>query len=248
MSTAPITLQPGTYSVPQPPPPVIVNNTFIPAVQNAPFELLWGVGRTKPIQNPPVHGTATWTQGSPSLLTYAPAKLNGDRDNLYCLRRMGSYGLPDFSKATYFCESQVFTVSDVLAPEALELDWHMQPSGSTKVCNPGIQLLAGKPWSVRGFDYIKKAWIDLGVTFDGNILSSGCLIAAEYAVNPGISFSYISVSINGLKFPLKNPYTQAMTTGSAVTSPVFNKALQTDSSAAATPFTLKVDQLTLNYR
>jgi hypothetical protein len=248
MSTAPIILQPGTYSVPPPAPPVTINSTFIPAVQNAPFELLWGVGRSKPVNNPPVHGTATWTQGSPSVLTYAPADLPNDRDNIYCLRRMGNLGLPDFSKATYFSESEVYAVSDVLAPEALETDWHMQPVG-TKIINPGLQFLAGKPWNIRLWDQVKGSWQDAGVTFDGNILSGqGALFAAEYTVIPGTSFSCISVSVNGLKFPFKNPYTQPLKNGSAVTSPVFNKAVQADANGVATPYTLKVDQLTLIYR
>jgi hypothetical protein len=248
MSTAPIILQPGTYSVPQPL-PITINNTFIPAVQNAPFELLWGVGRSKPIQNPPVHGTATWTQGSPSVLQYNPVQLTGDRDNIYVLRRMGNLGLPDFSKATYFCESQIYAVSDVTAPEALEMDWHMQPVG-TKILNPGLQLLAGKPvWSIRLWDEIKSSWQDAGVTFDGNILAgNGAMFAGEYTVVPGVSFTYVSVSVNGLKFNLKTPYTQALKVGTAVTSMVFNKACQGDCDGLATPFTLKVDQLTLNYR
>lgn len=246
--TTPIVLQPGTYSVPQPPPPpqpVIINTTILPAIQNAPFELLWGVGRTHPIQNPPIHGTATWTQGEPSVLDYKPVAIAGDRDNLYALRELGSY-LPDFSAATSFTESEIYTVSDITAPEALEVDWHMQAKGSTQIANPGLQLLSGKPnWQVRGFDYIRKTWVPLNVTFPGTSLASGMQFGATYKLING-QLVFVEVDINGLKFPVT--FSQALATGKAVAAQVFNKAIQTDCNGSATPYRLKVGALTLTYQ
>lgn len=239
----PITLQPGTYIVPPPPPvppPVTINRTILPALQIAPFELLWGVGRTKPINNPPVHGTATYTPGEPAVIDYHPVVLPIDRDNLYCLRRLASY-LPDFSGMTRCTESEVYTVDNPSNVQALETDWHIQIGKG--IWNPGMQLLPGTPWRVRGFDYTAKHWTDLGVTFDGSLLTKGILFGAEYIISPD-ALTFVSVTVSGVRTPVK--FTQPVVQ-SANSAMVFNKAIQLDATANANPYVLKVGQLTVSY-
>jgi hypothetical protein len=240
----PTILTPGDYTVPQPTPPQIVTKTILPSLQIAPFELEWGVGRTHPVQNPQIHGTATWTPGEPSVLDYKPVMLSGDRDNLYCPRRLGQY-IPDFSSATNFSESEVYTVNDITAPEALEVDWHMQAKGSAKIANPGLQLLSGNPnWQVRGFDYIRKVWVSLNVTFPGSALLAGLQFGADYKID-NISMSFVNVYLNGIKFPVT--FSQPLAVGSVASSQIFNKALQVDANGSAKPYVLKVGQLTVSY-
>ncbi len=237
-----VTLSPGTYVVPPPPPPVTITKTILPALQISPFELLWGVGRSHPVTNPLIHGTATWNPGEPSVLDYHPVNIPSDRDNLYCLRRLGKY-VPDFSGATKFTESEIYTVSDVNAPEALEADLHLQPVG-TKVYNPGLQLLRGSPWSVRLWDHVKKDWEPSGVSFNGNALLAGLSIGAEYLISDA-GLTYSAVIVQGNRFP--QSYFVPVVTAAEVTSQVFNKAVQVDANGTATPYVLKVGQLTVSF-
>lgn len=243
----PVMLQPGTYVVPAPPPipptppPVIVTRTILPALQMAPFELLWGVGRTHPINNPPVHGTATWIPGEPAVCDFHPVVLQGESDNLYCLRRLAAY-LPDFSGMTHLSESEVYTVNNPGNVQALETDWHIQIG--TRIWNPGMQLLPGKPsWTVRGFDYTAKRWQDLGVSFDGSLLTTGISFGGKYIISP-TSLSFVSVTVNGQETPVSfvQPAVQA-----ASSAMVFNKAVQLDATGDAKPYVLKVGQLTVAY-
>jgi len=237
-------LQPGDYTVPQPPlplPPVTVTQTILPALQIAPFELLWGVGRSHPVPNPPTHGTATWTPGEPTTCDFRPIKLpGGESDNLYALRRLGAY-LPDFSGITHLQESQTLQVSDPVAVQALETDWHIQISKS--VWNPGLQLLPGSPWSVRGFDYTAKKWVSLGVTFDGTALASGLTLAAEYLISP-TSLSFVSVTVNGQRTPVSFVQPVVAMANAAM---VFNKAVQLDARADALPYIVKIGKMTVSY-
>lgn len=236
-------LGPGNYTVAPVPPPVTITKTILPALQNAPFELLWGVGRSHPVNNPPTHGTATWTPGEPAILDYHPVPLPADRDNLYCLRRLGQY-LPDFSGATQFTESEVYTVSSLTAPEALEVDWHMQPVGA-KVYNPGLQLLPGSPsWTVRLWNQFRGDWEPSGATFDGNALLTGLAFGGEYAITPS-GLTYLAVTVGGVRFP--QSLTVPPIAVAPVTKQVFNKAVQTDANGQAAPYTLRIGKMTVTY-
>ena len=236
----PTILAPGDYTVPAPPPPVVTTRTILPALQMTPFELLWGVGRSHPVPNPPVHGTATWTPGEPAVLDFRPARLQGDSDNLYCLRRLAQY-LPDFSAAASYTESETYQVSDLSAVQALETDWHIQ-LGQT-VWNPGLQLLPGTPWQVRGFDYVNKRWVSLGVTFDGGLLTAGLSFGAEYGFTSKV-LDFVAVTVNGHRTPVN--FSQPVTTV-ATSATVFNKAVQADATSDARPYVLKVGKLTVSY-
>jgi hypothetical protein len=239
-----IVLIPGSYVVPQPPPiPPPVNTTLLVGLNRSPFELLWGVGRSKPITNPPIHGTATWTPGEPGVLDFHPALLpGGESDNILAIQRLGQY-LPDFSQATKFSESQIYTVNDTKPVQALETDWHMQIG--TKVWNPGLQLFPGKPnWSVRGFDYINKVWVPLGVTFDPAVLLTGCMIGGNYTISQ-LMMSHTAVTINGLKFPVS--FAQSVATAAAIPQPAFVKSVQADANSLAQPYVLKVGKMQVSW-
>lgn len=239
-------LSPGDYTVlaPQLGPPT----SILPALQIAPFELLWGVGRSNPVQNPSIHGTATWTPGEPATLDYHPVKLPTDRDNLYCLRRLGQY-IPDFSAATKLVESQVLQVSDLSSPEAIETDWHLQAPTviGSKVLNPGLQLLpTGKAiWTVRLWDHIKGGWeLASKCTLDGSVLLAGVLFGAEYYVSPA-GLTYNAVTINGIRFA--QTYSVPGKDAPPVKQQVFNKAIQVDANGAASPYQLKVGKMTITF-
>lgn len=232
-------LQPGDYTVPQPLPPK-PPLTILPALQMAPFELLWGVGRSHPVQNPPTHGTATWTPGEPAVCDFRPIAIAGDSDNLYALRRLAAY-LPDFSGMTHLSESVVYTVNTPANVQALETDWHVQIGN--RVWNPGLQLLPGKPWSVRGFDYTAKRWIGLGVTFDGSQLIRGLAFGAEYIISP-TSLAFVSVTAAGETAPVG--FVQPVVTVGE-SAMVFNKAVQLDAQASAKPYVLKIGQMMVGY-
>lgn len=237
----PTILQPGDYTVPVLPPPLTITKTILPALQTASFELLWGVGRSNPVNNPPTHGTASWTPGEHATCDFRPIVLpNGESDNLYCLRRLAPY-LPDFSSMTHLSESEVYSVDKPQNVQALETDWHVQIG--TRVWNPGLQLLPGKPWSVRGFDYTAKKWVALGVTFDGSLLTKGVQFGADYIISP-TSLAFTSVTINGEKTPLSFVQPVTMVATNAM---VFNKSVQLDATGDAKPYVLKVGQLTVSY-
>lgn len=236
----PTILAPGDYTVAPAPPPVTINRTILPALQMAPFELLWGVGRSKPVTNPAVHGTATFTPGEPAILDFHPVVISGDSDNLYCLRRLAQY-LPDFSGMSHCLETEVYTVDKPQNVQAVETDWHIQIGKS--VWNPGLQLLPGNPWRVRGFNYTAKHWQDLGVTFDGNLLTTGVQFGAEYIISQ-TSLSFVSVTTNGEATPVS--FVQPVVTAST-SMMVFNKAIQTDATSDAKPYVLKVGKLTVVY-
>jgi hypothetical protein len=236
----PTILIPGDYTVPILPPPVTITKTILPALQMAPFELLWGVGRTKPINNPATHGIALWEAGEPATCDFRPVPLAGDSDNLYCLRRLAPY-LPDFSAMTHLSESEVYTVDKPGNVQALETDWHIQIGKN--IWNPGMQLLPGKPWTVRGFDYTAKKWVGLGVAFDGSRLTSGIQFGAEYIISP-TSLAFVSVTVAGVTTPVSFVQPVVLSSTSAL---VFNKAVQLDATGDAKPYILKVGQLTVAY-
>lgn len=230
-------LQPGDYTVPPPLPPI----TRLVGLQNAPFELLWGVGRSNPVQNPALHGTASWAQGEPSTLTFKPIKLPNDRDNLYCVRRLGlSLNQSSVAAATSLTESQTLQVDVLANVEAIETDWHIQ--AGTLIWNPGLQLLPSGV--VRGWQNTAKDWVDLTVRFSPQLLLSGLTLAAEYKMTTQ-SLIHVAVTINGQRTPVS--LTQPVVTA-PVAGFVFNKAVQTDANGAAAPYVLKVGQMQVSWQ
>jgi hypothetical protein len=213
------------------------------ALQSSPWELLWGVGRSKPINNPPVHGTATMIPGEPAIIDYHPAVIDGDSDNLYCLRRLAPYvNLTRLQQATRFSLSYQLSINDLSAVQAIESDFQRQLG--FKVWNMGYQLLpsGGGSWVVRAFNYTEKRWVTTGVSFNPDLITGGRTvgITSTYTLS-STSETHESIRFgDGPTQPVG--FSQPVFTSKTMAT-AFNVACQLDSRSTAKPYTVKLGQV-----
>lgn len=213
------------------------------ALQSSPWELLWGVGRSHPVTNPPIHGTATFTVGEPATIDYHPIVLPADRDNLYCLRRLAPYvNLARLQQATQFSLSWQMSVNDISAPEAIESDFQRQLGN--KVWNMGYQFLSqgSSPWLVRAFNYTTKDWKDTGLRLDPSLLAGGrtLTVAATFTLSDATE-THNTLSFNG-GVPQQVGFSQPVFT-SATQSTLFNVAMQLDANGTAKPYQVRLGKV-----
>jgi hypothetical protein len=239
----PTTLQPGTYIVPPIPPaplPVVIAKTIFAGLQTGRFDMLWGVGRSKPIDNPPVHGSIVQIPGAPATFDFHPTVIAGDSDNLYCLRRLIDQADPILlANAINFSNSAWVQIDNPANSQAFEFDY---PTPLTKG-TMGIQLLPGKPaWSIRAFDYGISTWRPLaGTQFDPALLKTGAVFGGEYTCD-GEEVNHTAVLINGVK--IKVSYSQAC--GPKI-PPRLNAAFQMDATGDAKAYVVKLDKFTVTF-
>lgn len=234
-------LQPGTYIIPDPPPPQVVTKTKVMfcGLQGGNFQTLWGVGRTKPINNPPIHGSVVQTPGQPSTFQFNPVSIQGDSDNLYCLQRLVTQIDPSLlQNATQFSNSAWIQIDNPVNCQAFEFDLPTPLNAGTM----GIQLLPGKPfWSIRAFDYTIKSWRPLGAqtNFDPTLLQKGAVFGGEYTCD-GKTIEHKSVTINGTKVNVT--YSQSC---GVPLEPRFNAAFQLDATGDAKPYKVLLNNFTV---
>lgn len=237
----PTILQPGDYTVPKPElaPPTTVVKTIFAGLQLGSFQALWGVGRTKPITNPPTHGMVTQTPGSPATFDFHPVTLSGDSDNLYCLRRLVDQVDPALlAQATKFSNSCWIQIDNPGNVQAFEFDLPTPLNAGTM----GIQLLPGKPfWSIRAFDYPNKHWVSLeGTNFDPALLANGAVFGGEYTCD-GSQVHHTAALIGTGKITVN--YSQNL--GQKL-SPRLNAAFQLDATGDAKPYKVSLNNFQIS--
>lgn len=213
-------------------------------LQGSPWELLWGVGRSHPVTNPPIHGTASFVVGEPAEIIFAPAVLpSGESDNLFALRRTAPYiplaRLQSASKLTY---SLQLGVSDPTAVQALETDLQMQLG--TKVWEAGFQFHPGSPkWTLNVYNKAQGAWQPTGLTLDPALISGGktASIVQELAIDPS-GLTYTAISLNGTRQSLgiHNPVVTDTHSFNYL-----NIAVQPDAMASAKPYNVTLGAVSL---
>lgn len=234
-------LTPGTYNVPEPPPPQVITKTKIVfcGLQAAGFQTLWGVGRTKPVNNPPIHGSVVQTSGTPSTFQFSPVPIQGDNDNLYCLQRLVTQVDPSLlQNAKEFTNSVWVQIDNPANCQAFEFDLPTPLNVGTM----GLQLLPGTPtWSMRAFDYTIKSWRPLGpqTNFDPTLLKMGAVFGGEYTCD-GKTIEHKAVVINGIKSFVT--YTQSC---GAPIAPRLNNAFQLDATGDAKPYKVLLNNFTV---
>jgi len=234
-------LPPGDYTVqqpPAPPQPTAVTKIVFAGLQLGSFQTLWGVGRTKPINNPPTHGNVTQQPGTPATFVFEPIPLSGESDNLYCMRQLVTQVDPQIlAKATNFTQSMWVQIDNPANCQAFEFDCPTPLNVGTM----GIQLLPGKTsWSVRAFDYTIKSWRPLsGTNFDPTLLKAGTTVTAEYACD-GKTIEHKNVTINSMKIPVT--YSQSC---GATLKPRLNAAFQLDAAGDAKAYKVALNNFTL---
>lgn len=229
-------LQPGDYTVPVPEP--VLPKVVFAGLQTGSFQTLWGVGRTKPVSNPAVHGTVTQTPGTPATFQFNPANLPNDNDNLYCMRQLVSQVDPTFlANATKFSNSCWIQIDNPANCQAFEFDLPTPLNVGTM----GIQLLPGKPnWIIRAFDYTIKSWRPLaGTSFDPALLTKGAVFGGEYTCD-GKTIEHTSVLINGVFIPI----TYSQSCGAAL-KPRFNAAFQLDATGDGKAYKVSLNNFTV---
>lgn len=233
----PTILQPGDYTVP-PPQTKIVPKVIFAGLQSGSFQTLWGVGRTKPVSNPAIHGSVAQTPGTPAVFQFNPVQLGTDNDNLYCMRQLVTQIDPLLlASATKFTNSARVQIDNPANCQAFEFDLPTPLNVGTM----GIQLLPGKiSWSIRAFDYTIKTWRPLaGTNFDPSLLKSGAMFGGEYTCD-GKTIEHTAVTINGVKIPV----TYSQSCGASIT-PRFNAAFQFDATGDARPYKVTLDKFTV---
>lgn len=227
--------------------------TLIALEQSPWWELLWGVGRSKPINNPPQHGSATFSigkPGQPSVLDFHPLALpTKESDNLYCLRRLASYvPLERLQKARKFTMSYWLQVSDISAVQAVESDYQLQLGQS--LWNMGLQFI---PWTlnadpakatfnIRAFNYQKSSWVATGLSIPASFLLSGMTVLAEFSITD-TSETHESLTINGNR-KLLGISQPVVSRSNSVNE--FNIAFQADATADAKSYRLSVQNVSVS--
>lgn len=254
MSTSPVILAPGMYSVPQSapiPPPVLITKTTVLGLQLGNFTPVWGVGRSVPVNNPSVHGTCTQTPGMtgvPATYQFNPVKItdpNGKpaSDNLYMMRQMIDQVSNDLlEKAVNFTNSTWMSVDTISNCQAIELDYPTPKTNGTM----GLQVLqqSGITWQVRAFDFNIGQWVALsGTSFSSAIFKTGFVLGGEYTCD-GVSVTHTAVTINGLRVPVK--YTQPC--GKPRVNLLFNAAFQMDATVSALAYKLSLNKFCASFQ
>lgn len=250
MSTTPTVLSPGLYSVPQPPPPplpVQITKIVIPGVQMGSFTSVWGVGRSEPTPNPPVHGSVTQVPGSPSVFNFSPAKIVNSKgqpasDNLYNFRDFtDQVDLTLLAKATQFSNSMWLELNQPVNSQAVELDFPLPSFVGTM----GLQFFptSSSMWQVRAFDFNKKSWVALpGTSFPAALLVAGTVVGGTYTCD-GKIVVHTSVTVGNNVIPVS--YTQPCGVSRALS---LKAAFQLDATGDAKAYITSLNKFQITFQ
>jgi hypothetical protein len=227
----------------------VSKGTFIlPALQIAPWELLWGVGRSTPMATDD-HGQATFMPGEPAQIDFWPKTLaSGESDNLYMVRRIGQYfpvsAIVGATRVTYSFD---LGISNPLACQAFE--WECQRQSGLKLWNMAWQLRPDNPveWHLFAFDYSRREpdpWIPTGIIVDPLLLANRKLLSIGCGFSmTDSSESHDYITINGKKSAVS--FTQPVFTA-AKPGTYFNVAMQPDAKVMAQPYMITLGNVTVS--
>lgn len=209
-------------------------------------ETLWYEARSPGAPKTGPHGTITIAPGSPATADFHPVNIGGQSDNVYCLRRL--YSTLTAAQRSIMETAKSFSIScdylfDPLASvQAGELDYQIRKSSGV-VINIGPQLLPQSGgWIVRGFDYINKDWIPLGVKA---MPQPGKMIHLELdATCDDKIVQFTSVAVDGVITPVTFNHPVSMSTAG---QPYINAAYQLDATGDGKPYKAKIDNFQVTF-
>jgi len=224
-------------------------------IQSVAPETLWYEARSPGSPKTGPHGTITIVPGSPATADFHPMKLAGsESDNCYNLRRM--YGdrtdeekliLETATKFSMACDWMLDPLSNV---QAAELDFQTRKKTGV-VINIGPQLLPdGKGgWSMRGFDFINKGWVPLGVKANPK---PGIPIRIQVdATCDDKTVQFTQILLDGVAFPVNFSHPTGISKdqkGNVITgAPYINAAYQLDATGDAKPYRATVNNFEVTY-
>jgi len=217
------------------------------SIQSVAPETLWYEARSPGAPKTGPHGTVAIVPGSPATADFKPAKLaGGESDNCYNLRRLYPTLTADqksiMETASKFSISCDYAMDPLTSVQAVELDYQIRKSSGV-VINVGPQLLpVAGGWIIRGFDYVKKVWVPLGVTAK---VTAGKSIHLEVdATCDDKTVRFTEVIVDGVATPVtfSHPVSQSQTN-----SPYCNAAYQLDATPDAKPYKATIDNLTVTF-
>jgi hypothetical protein len=241
-------LSPGDYTVPPPPPPVLITKVVIAGLQMGSFTPIWGVGRSTPVANPPVHGSISQVPGSPAQYDFKPALVKDPStgkfvsDNIYMLRQLlNQVDNNLLAAAKQFSNSFWLKIDNLNFCQAVEVDFPTPMTAGTM----GLQFLPGPTfWQVRAFDFNKSTWVALpGVLIPASQLLTGVNLGGTYTCD-GKTVTHTSVSVAGVTIPVN--YSQAC--GPKRVQPLLNAAFQLDATTDAKEYKPSIDNFSISFQ
>jgi len=223
------------------PKPVVISN-----IQAGMPETLWYEARDASAPKTGPHGTVNIVPGSPAVADFRPMNLGGQSDNVYCLRRLYPTMSADeraiMETAKSFSISCDYLFDPLSSVQAGELDYQIRKSNGV-VINVGPQLLpSAGGWQIRGFDFMNKDWVPLGVKA---MVTPGKPTHLEvYATCDDKVVRFTKVIADGVTTPVtfSHPVSQS-TTG----QPYCNAAYQLDATGDAKPYKAQINNLTITF-
>lgn len=177
------------------------------------------------------HGTYTWGK-VPAPNGWTSIETNGASpyDNFYFYLDLGAQNL--FSKFTYSLELALPGPSALKAVQAFEFE--LQQNVGSRIYNMAWQADFGNTKKWRYFDYDSSSWNDSGIELGTS--PATIAIVAEFQRNPDYTLTHKTLSINGQvhQVGITQPSTPR------VESDYLHCAVQTDTNATMTPYTIGI--------
>jgi len=202
----------------------LVKLSNIQAIQ--PTDVLWYEARSASAPKTGPHGTVTISIGEPAVVDFHPIVIDGkNSDNVYCLRRVYSYLTHDqqaiLETAKQFSIGCIVALNPLANVQAFEWDYQVRKSSGV-VINVGLQLLPDG--TLRGFDYVKKDWVQLGPKV--NLVTATPITIEVDATTDDSVVQFNQVVTNGVATPVT--FSHPTTPTSVLNNPYFNCAYQLD--------------------
>lgn len=214
----------------------------IQAIQ--PTDVLWYEARSANAPKTGPHGTILISVGEPTTADFHPIVLDGkNSDNVYCLRRVYNYLTHDqqaiLETAKQFSIGCTVSLNPLSNVQAFEWDYQIRKSSGV-VINVGLQLLPDG--TLRGFDYVKKDWEQLGPKI--NLVTATPITIEIDATTDDSIVQFNQVVTNGVA---TNVTFSHPVSNSIPNSPYINCAYQLDGRADAKPYKATIGFMTATF-
>lgn len=224
------------------PQPVVISN-----IQAVMPETLWYEARDASAPKTGPHGTISIVPSNPATVDFRPIRIDGiHTDNCYCLRRLYST-LTSAQKATLetakeFSLSCDYLFNPLANVQAGELDYQIRKSSGV-VINIGPQLLpTSRGWMIRGFDFVNKDWVPLGVK--ASVIPTKPTHLELYATCDDKVVQFTRVVVDGISSPVTFSHPTSM---SAPGQPYINAAFQLDATADGKAYTAQISNFQVTF-